>query len=307
MGWYIGIDGGGTKTAFCLGKEDGKPLYCLRKTGCSYQSIGVEAVADLLKNGVNELLEEAGLTAEDCKGCCIGLPCFGENKHMDALISDRIKRLLSPIPVYIVNDGVVGWAGSLECAEGVHLVAGTGSIAFGMGADKKMVRTGGWCEFFGDEGSCYWVGRKVMSLFSKQADGRFPKTALYHIIKEEYNFEDDFEFVDYVLKNIAPYRERVAAFQIYCHKAAMQGDEYAAKLYVDAAERLAQFVSGVIKQLKWSKDEITVSYFGGIFHAGEFVLRPLEFELAKYNCKLVPPKKTATEGALLLSINTFNK
>ena len=22
MGWYIGIDGGGTKTAFCLGKEE---------------------------------------------------------------------------------------------------------------------------------------------------------------------------------------------------------------------------------------------------------------------------------------------
>jgi ATP-binding protein involved in chromosome partitioning len=66
-------------------------------------------------------------------------------------------------------------------------------------------------------------------------------------------------------------------------------------------------VSGVIKQSKWSNKEITVSYFGGIFHAGEFVLRPLEFELSKYNCKLVPPKKTATEGALLLAINTFNK
>ncbi len=307
MGWYIGIDGGGTKTAFCIGKDDKKVAYSLRRSGCSYLEIGAERVVELITEGVNSLLTEAGITAADCSGCCIGLPCYGENQKMDIILEDKLTKALAPIPVYIVNDGVVGWAGSLECGEGVHLVAGTGSMAFGKGVDDTIIRTGGWCEFFGDEGSCYWVGRQVMSLFSKQADGRVPKSALYDIIKADYNLTEDFEIIDIIINYIAPHREKVAAFQMYAQKAAEAGDTSAADLYAKAADELAQIVMGIVNQLRWSSNEVTVSYFGGLFKAGDLILTPLKEKLSKYGCRLVPPKQGATEGALLLAVNKFSK
>lgn len=305
MPWYIGVDGGGTKTAFVIGRDDGKPLCQLQYTGCSYQEIGVEAVIKLLSDGVSALLAEARVSVADVAGCCIGLPCYGESEKMDDIIQQALSDVLAPIPVHIVNDGVVGWAGSLACQEGIHLVSGTGSIAFGCGCDGTIRRSGGWCEFFGDEGSCYWIGREAMSLFSKEADGRAPRGALYEQVCKAYGVEEPFELIEIIIRDIAPHRERVAAFQLHAEKAAIAGDEAAIDLYRKAADELVQMVYALHRQLSWSSKEVKVSYFGGLFRAGELILGPLRERLSAMGCVLQPPLRSAVEGALLLSINTY--
>ncbi|MBQ8682916.1 MAG: ATPase [Clostridia bacterium] len=302
MAWYIGIDGGGTKTAFALGREDGMAVYRLQRTGCSYQRIGPLAVASLIREGVDALLEQAGVDATQVAGCCIGLPCYGESRKMDAYMEQTLAECLAPMPLRLVNDSVVGWAGSLECGEGIHLVAGTGSIAFGHGCDGTSLRSGGWCEFFGDEGSCYWIGRAAMGLFSKQADGRMPKGPLYHLVCANYEIDNPFEMMEIILANIAPHRERVAAFQLFAEKAALAGDTAVVKLYQQAADELVLLVQALREQLTWSTNVVTVSYYGGLFRAGELILAPLRQRLAENQCRLQPPMHTADEGALFLAI-----
>lgn len=305
MKWFIGIDGGGTKTAFTIGHGDGKPLHSFVDSGCSHLSIGINGVVELILSGVKRILAEANIRPEDCGGCCIGLPCYGENQAADETISALLQEKLSPIPVKIVNDGVVGWAGSLNCCEGIHLVAGTGSIAIGCGADGTFARSGGWAEFFGDEGSCYWIGREGMSLFSKEADGRLPKSALYTIIRKAYQLEDDFAFIDKVITEIAPYRDKTAGFQRYVLEAANAGDRSAQEIYHSAAKELALIVRGVKSQLSWSGQPVHVSYYGGLFHAGDWILGPLTEELEAIGCAICRPLHSATEGALLLAIKEF--
>ena len=41
-----------------------------------------------------------------------------------------------------------------------------------------------------------------MTLFSKQADGRVQKGALYNLVKEKYHLQDDFEFIDSIASAI---------------------------------------------------------------------------------------------------------
>ncbi len=305
MKYYIGIDGGGTKTAIVIGKKDGMPINIIEKSGCSHKSIGIDSVINLLVDGVKEIIQSINISMEECSGCCIGLPCYGEAPDADSEIIERLKSALSPIPVHIVNDVVVGWAGSLECAEGVHLVAGTGAIAYGMDGNNREARSNGWSEFFSDEGSCYWVGKQTMSLFAKEADGRKPKSALYEIVKKELDLKDDFDFIDVVEQAYAPYRDKVASFQIFAEKAALAGDAEAKKIYADAAECLAESASAIIKQMGWENKNIPVSYYGGLFKSGDLILTPLKECLKKINCTLTPPKHTAVEGALLLSIKIF--
>jgi transcriptional regulator with XRE-family HTH domain len=52
----IGIDGGGSKTEFLLFTEDGMILGRALRGGCSPTIIGLEACADLLADGIEELL-----------------------------------------------------------------------------------------------------------------------------------------------------------------------------------------------------------------------------------------------------------
>lgn len=306
MSWFIGIDGGGTKTSFAIGKKDGKPVDTFTSSGCSYNEIGIDAVCQLLYNGISELLKNVNASFADCDGCCIGLPCYGENSKMDKIIEQKLVEMLSPMPIKIVNDGVVGWAGSLECKEGIHLVAGTGAIAFGRDKNKVIERAGGWHEFFDDCGSCYWIGREAMTLFAKQADGRVEKGPLYEIVKKELNLNEDFEFIDNVIE-ISKYRDKVAKFQVYAFEAGKLGDKSVIELYSRAADELALHVKAIKDKLSWSTDIVNVSYFGGLFNVKDLILSPLSKRLTELNCLLKPPLHTATEGALLLSINEFFK
>lgn len=306
MAYFIGVDGGGTKTAFALSAEDGVPFESFTTKGSSYQMIGVEPVVKMLRESVETLLLRAKVKIEECKGCCIGLPCHGENPEIDSYITTLLKKVFAPVPVYVVNDVEVGWAGSLECREGIHVVSGTGSIAFGQSKDGQSARCGGWDEFYGDEGSCYWLGRKAMGLFSKEADGRVPKGALYDIVRKECGLLRDFYFTHVVKESYAPYRAEVAAFQNFACQAAEAGDMAASALYKDAACELALMVKAIKEQLSFSTPNVDVSYSGGIFKAGDLILQPFQKEMETLGCNLIPPCRSATEGALLLAIRYFN-
>lgn len=303
--WYIGVDGGGTKTAFAIAQADGIPVHTITYPTCSYQSIGIAESIRLIQEGILECLDAVRAVPEDCAGCCIGMPCYGENQENDHIIVEALTRELAPIPVLVVNDGEVGWAGSMACEEGIHVVAGTGSIAFGRGKDRKFARCGGWVEFFGDEGSCYWVGREAMSLFSKEADGRAPRGALYELVRKDLAPKEDYQFIDRVVAQIAPDRARVADFQRYALSAAQAGDQAAAALYERAAEELSLMIETLKGKLQFSSEPIHVSYSGGIFHAGDLILEPLQRKVSMLGCVLQSPKRSATEGAILLAMERF--
>lgn len=305
MKYYIGIDGGGTKTAVVIGRNDGVCLGSLEKSGCSHKSIGVDGVVNIISDCISEITNNIGISADNCAGCCIGLPCFGEAPEADTEITEKLKTRFPNIPFLIVNDVVVGWAGSLECGEGVHLVAGTGAISYGRTNDGREARANGWSELFGDEGSCYWIGKEAMSLFSRQADGRKPKGSLYEIVKKELDFKNDIEFIDIAEKNYFPNRDKVASFQLFAQKAALTGDNEAKKLYLQAAQHLADSAFAIIKNLGWENKNVPVSYNGGLFKTGDLILEPLKDCLKVMNCTLIPPKHSATEGALLLCIKNF--
>lgn len=307
MKYYIGIDGGGSKTSVAIGDSKGKLLKSTLYPGCSYQEIGIDAVVSLISKSVKEIIVSINADFLSCAGCCIGLPCFGENTKKDIVIKEKIENELYPIPIYIVNDGVVGWAGSLNCNEGIHLVAGTGAIAIGCNANGEIVRCGGWNELFGDEGSCYWIGKKVMQLFSKEADGRIPKSNIYYNIRKKYHLKNDFDFIELMTRDVLPYRDKVALFQKNALEAADAGDMEVIRIYESAAKELAELIGSIKKQLSWKKEPIRVSYYGGLFHAGKYVLPKLKQELEKMNCLLQEPIFTATEGALLLAVKNFKE
>lgn len=307
MKYYIGVDGGSTKTTVAAADENGRLLKLITRGGCSYQSVGVDASVKMLNKVIRELLTLLNINEDECIGCCIGMPCYGENDIIDEILLDTMKKLLAPIPVHMVNDVEVGWAGSLECREGIHIAAGTGSIAFGRGKNQRSVRCGGWNEFYGDEGSCYWIGRQAMSLFSKEADGRIPKGALYEVVKRELGLINDFYFTDVIRESWAPYRWKVAAFQMYAFQAVNAGDESVKVLYQMAAHELALMVKTIQEKLIFTSDEIQVSYSGGLFEVGELIMEPLREEIEQLGCVLKKPSRPAAEGALLLAMKCFKE
>ena len=302
--WYVGVDGGGTKTAIMAAtKTDGETGAELT-AGCSYQMLGVDGATKMIADGVKSSLQKVGAQLTDCAGVCIGLPCYGEDARQDEAMQDSLRKALAPAPLHIVNDVEVGWAGALECQPGIHIVAGTGSIAFAKDESGHAARSGGWNEFFGDEGSCYWIGKEAMSLFAKEADGRAAKGALYEIVRQELRLADDMDFIDLVIREYAPYRDKVAAFQRFAAQAAQEGDTEAIALYERTAHELVLMVQALKRELRFP-DGTKVSYSGGLFQTGDLILKPLKREVTALRCALEAPKKSGVEGAWLLAVHNF--
>ena len=62
-GYFLGVDGGGTKTAFVLTDREGREL-ARHEGGSSYHiQIGVESLHTLLHDGVHAVLDQAGAKA----------------------------------------------------------------------------------------------------------------------------------------------------------------------------------------------------------------------------------------------------
>lgn len=302
---FIGIDGGGTKTAYIVGNDKNEILFQTEGKGSSYRESSVNEVLEDIRKTVDFCLKECQIEPKDCLGIVIGLPCYGESEKEDNEIDRKMKLIFNDIKYRVVNDVEVGWAGSLNLSDGVNIVAGTGSIAFGRNSDKKTARSGGWSTFFSDEGSCYWLGRRTMEYFGKEADGRLAKGPLYDVIMNHFNIKNEFEFIDIAENNIIPYRDKVAEIQKLLFEAAKKGDKNAISLYDEASYELYLIIKGVVKQLELKGKRFNWSYSGGLFYAKEFVLPKLEKKVSELGGKLVEPATTPVMGAFLLAKEEF--
>ena len=302
MKYYIGIDGGGTKTAFCAANSEDASLRYSKDSGASWREHGIPAVTQMLRMAVDELMLE---DKDKIAGIAMGLPCYGESARGDAELEKAVSEIFAPVPVYLTNDVEVGWAGSLALEPGINIVAGTGSIGYGKDSQGKTARCGGWSDFFGDEGSCFWMGRKVMELFSKQADGRMKKDELYDIVYRELKLENDISFIDLMHTEYLGYRKKVAVLQFYAEKAALAGSVSAKALYNEACRELLLLVDAIKDKLVFTESPWKVSYSGGLFKAGELLMPQFMGEIEKLGGRVMAPRFEPVEGALLLAYQHF--
>lgn len=300
MKYYLSVDGGGTKTAFLLTDRNGAFKAKYITSGCTYSVMGKEKIFNLLKEGIKELLHKAEINQEQVMYAVWGIPCYGEYEIFDYYIKEKISLLLS-CPNYFCNDVEIGMAGSLCLNPGIHIVAGTGAIVMGKDFTGRTARANGWHEEFSDEGSAGWLGRETLSLFMKQADFRETKGPLYELVRQKFELQKDIDIVSYYQKHIRNAREKLAAIQMILLQAAKEGDESAVLLYQRAAKELADTVIGVCRQLDFSDEKIMVSYSGGVFKSGEFLITPLKKYLQNQNQTLLEPKFSPLSGGILLA------
>ena len=75
---YLGVDGGGTKTAFCLLRDDGRLAAEAHAPSCYYFTEGIDLVGRVLRQGIGEVCGKASITPADVRYAFFGLPTYGE-------------------------------------------------------------------------------------------------------------------------------------------------------------------------------------------------------------------------------------
>jgi N-acetylglucosamine kinase-like BadF-type ATPase len=270
---YLGVDGGGTKTAMVLVDSDGNIRATHLAPGSYYLTIGIEALGALLADGVSALLAKASVRAEDVDFGFFGLPAYGEDSALIEELSSVPQRCLPAGTFLCGNDMICGWAGSLLCRDGISIVAGTGSICY---CERRgaAARSGGWGELFSDEGSAYWIACRGLNLFSRMSDGRAPRGPLYEIVRRSLSIADDLDLCAHVFSRLGGDRARIAQLSKLVTQAARAGDRESLAIVRQAATELALMVDATCRELEFGVAEpVPVSYSGGVFdHVGALLL-----------------------------------
>ena len=297
---FLGVDGGGTKTAFALIDRQGQVLARNEQSSAYYLEVGMDGAAGVLARGCSELFAAASVTANDIAFSFFGLPAYGEDRAVQAQLDALPRAVLGHGRYLCDNDMVCSWAGSLACADGISVIAGTGSMAYGR-IGGQGARAGGWGELFSDEGSAYWIARAGLALFSRMSDGRAPRGPLHGLLRTRLALQDDLDLCQVVYGELKGERSKVAALSRLVSEAAALGDAQAAAILESAALEVAALVDAVRGQLGVDPGtEVTVSYSGGLFGVEGPLRAPFARVLAASSAgayRLIAPRLPPVLGA----------
>jgi N-acetylglucosamine kinase-like BadF-type ATPase len=309
--YFVGIDGGASKTRLLLTDASGKRLAEAEAGGAYYRQDGVESVIDVLRTGLALLFGRAGTPVrEDAVAVCFGMPGHGENKTGDSEAAQRIAEAFSPMRMCFVNDVACAWAGATGLASGVALIMGTGAMAWGRNDAGDHARCGGWSEFFSDEGSGYWIGKKTLEAFSRQHDGRAEKTLLYGLVKKRFGLRGDdvYSLSGKVDDTVAGSRKETARLQEIMLEAARAGDRQALGIYREAAKELALIVYGCANSLGLGAGPVKVSFCGGLSNIHDVLMPHVRPEVKRLlpEAEFAAPLSGPSTGAILIACERFS-
>ena len=165
----------------------------------------------------------------------------------------------------VAGIAIGGLIGAFAGGPGILILAGTGSMAWARNAAGASFRTGGWGEVIGDEGSGFWIGKRVLEAVSQSLDGRAGPTALIDAVFAQLalSTSDRIGGLEGWAASLANPRSAIAALAPLATQHAAEGDAAARAIIQAAAGELARHVETLERKL--GDPALSWSYAGGMF------------------------------------------
>lgn len=284
--YYLGIDGGGTKTAFLLENRDGKQVAFCELGSSNPNDIGIDACEKVLKNGILEVCQDI-----DCSRIAVFAGIAGGGLSGDN--ATHIKKILSGFGFgYVDNGSDIDNAIelTLEQNDGITLIAGTGIIAFAIKGSKR-IRCGGWGYLIDSAGSGYNFGRDALEAAFMSIDGRVSHTILKNLVEKHVKMP----LPDAIPMIYAGGKRYIASLAPLVFEAADLGDKCAVGIISRNCEYIANMLNRALENFE--DKSIPVVICGGLANYGD-VLDPIIQKHLKYQVDLRFTSEPMVHGAV---------
>ena len=302
MKYFIGVDGGGSKTAALVIDENRQPLGRGLAGASNHLRVGIEIATRNVERAVNIALVEAGVAIRQIEYAYCGIAGADHPAHHQRVV-DAL-RIFFPGGNFIVDtDARVALTGAVGFGSGIVVISGTGSVAFGRNQTGKEARAGGWGPTIGDEGSGYALGRDGLSAIVRAHDGRGKRTIMTELLCYDYDMCSPEDLPRFVYATTT-HADDIARYGKLVIQAAQKGDEVASEILERAGVELGECVLAVARKLELTRSNFPVAYVGGAFNAGDLLLGPMRRILDEHapGAKLGEPTHTPVEGAAMMAI-----
>jgi glucosamine kinase len=171
--YYLGIDSGGTHTRALLTDELGIILGVGRAGSANPNHYTKIEIRENLRRAISEALTSLPISAvlSSVFMGTSGISTKSDRAHMCSTLT-TLPDLATAHSVVVQNDTVIGLTGGLTGRPGIVLIAGTGSVCYGVNGSGADYMCGGWGAIADDIGSAPWIGTRAIQAAARAEDGR---------------------------------------------------------------------------------------------------------------------------------------
>ncbi|MEA4889587.1 MAG: BadF/BadG/BcrA/BcrD ATPase family protein [Clostridiaceae bacterium] len=250
MDYLIGIDAGGTGTSSVAYTPDGQLIGRWRAGRGNPAAAGLSQAVASIRQAMDAGLAELG---NGCRGALIGAAGV-ETGCLKVQLAEVLKEHY-PFPIDVISDAQLVLEARFEGGDGIAVIAGTGSIAWGR-KGTQVVRCGGWGHLIGDEGSGYAIViAAIRDLFQTADRGETPGF-LAEKLMQGMKAGDLRDVVNFVYQQD---KAAIAALLPIVADMASGGDPLACQLLNEAGEKLADLVLTCQSRLALTKPVVATS------------------------------------------------
>jgi N-acetylglucosamine kinase-like BadF-type ATPase len=298
MNYFIGINGGGTKTSYIVTDSGLNTIFSSSTSACNLKKTGIDAALKILEEIINDILLNAKIKIKDISGIGAGFAGAGRSNDAEGLRLKFNELIESKyhlnIPVVITTDIMITLEGAFNGDEGAVLISGTGSIIYAKDKRNIYYRAGGFGRIIGDEGSGYTIGKKGLAAAAKYFDSRGKENKPVKYLKENFNVCSSEELIIKVYEeNFEP-----SEFAPFVIMGAEENDETCKKIIDEEAEELVLHIKAV---KNYFKNKIKLSLSGGVVAADNYFSKLVKEKIALRfpNVEVVDPLYPPEIGAIL--------
>ena len=265
MKYYIGVDGGGTKTAFALFDENKNMLETVTGAGSNHENLDTsfDGASDIIMAGLNALCEKAGIALADVSFTLMGLAGIDHEYQYDIMCDMLRKKGLANFEVF--NDGFIVVKAGASGKSAIGYNCGTGVCCNGIGIDGKRLQLAGLGDFSGDISGGGNIVVEAFRLVYNELFLGLEKTLITDMVKNEYGFKTREEVLGLIEKiegeDGGDYIRTMVGFFF---EAVKQGDKPATEYCDRMATRGAQLIAALASQMNFGGDEVEVVLSGSI-------------------------------------------
>ena len=273
--YFLGIDGGATKTTFALADKNGVILHKVVLGASNPFDIGFSEACAVLENGINQV--SANIQKRK-------ISLFA------GISGGGIKEMRERIGAFLAKFGFLSYSNDSDAIniitaglgrdDGIIVIMGTGSSCFKR-VGGVVSRLGGYGYLFDHAGGGYDLGNAAISRACKAEDGSGQDTRLRQLLCRELNTET-------VSENISHFyaigKSGIASFSPLVFEAYDDGDEVATQILAENMRHVAGLIHTAGKDFDPEKP-IKVVCVGGLTKKRDILFPLIYEELGKYGEK----------------------
>ncbi len=252
--YYLGIDGGGTKTAFALSAPSGNMIRQLRLDPCNPFDVGLENTKSVLKTGIHQICQDIPL---DRIVLFAGIAGSVSGNYREPLKEFLQEFHFAHAELGSDNENII--AAGLGEQDGITMILGTGVCSYVV-QNGQYHRIAGWGYLFDKGGSGFNIAQDAFSQYFSACDGSGTPTSLVARIEERAGCDSG------TLMNMLYEggKKTVASYADLVFEEAEKGDAVSCAILHRNMEEAARIIRAAKAHFQQSDTPIPVILAGGL-------------------------------------------